>query len=135
MQSSLNDALEERRIELDMTWRQVADAAGISLAGLGAIRRGERHPSALTVRRIENALEWTPGSVEAILGGSEPTPVESRESVKAEDNPEDEDVEQLMQRVRRMPREDRRALLRLLRASDEMPGRTKDPPREGQHRE
>lgn len=53
-----------------------------------------------------------------------------------ESETEDEDVEQLMRRVRQMPREDRRALLRLLRASDQMPPperTTEEPPEERRH--
>lgn len=69
----LSEAMEKRRLELRMKWTQVADRADLSGAGLSAIRRGDRSPSPLTRARIEHALGWAPGSVEAILDGREPT--------------------------------------------------------------
>lgn len=69
----LSEALEKRRLELRLKWTQVADRAGLSQAGLGAIRRGERSPSQLTRARIEDALDWAPGSIDAILAGGVPT--------------------------------------------------------------
>lgn len=68
----LSEAMERRRLELRMKWTQVAERADLSQAGLGAIRRGERSPSPLTRARIEHALEWAPGSVDAILAGGDP---------------------------------------------------------------
>lgn len=68
----LSEAMDRRRLELRLKWTQVADRADLSQAGLGAIRRGERSPSALTKARIEHALEWAPGSVDAILAGDGP---------------------------------------------------------------
>jgi DNA-binding XRE family transcriptional regulator len=70
--------MDNRRIELHMRWREVAQAADLSLAGLGAIRRGDRHPTALTKRKIEDALQWAPDSIDAILAGGEPTSVQRR---------------------------------------------------------
>lgn len=69
----LAEAMESRRVELRMTWRDVADAGGMTVEGLRGIRRGERHPTTLTKRRIEDALRWQAGSVEQILVGGEPT--------------------------------------------------------------
>lgn len=68
----LSEAMEKRRLELRMKWTQVADRADLSQAGLGAIRRGERSPSPLTRARIEHALQWAPGSVDAIMAGGDP---------------------------------------------------------------
>lgn len=76
----LSEAMERRRLELRMKWTQVAERADLSQAGLGAIRRGERSPSPLTKARIEHAFEWTPGSVDAIQAGGEPTPAGGGES-------------------------------------------------------
>lgn len=69
----LSEAMEKRRLELRIKWTQVAERADLSQAGLGAIRRGERSPSPLTKARIEHALQWAPGSVDAILAGDGPT--------------------------------------------------------------
>lgn len=66
--------MERRRVELRMSWRDVSTAAGMSYEGLRAIRKGDRHPNAVTKGRIEDALQWMPGSVEAVLAGGEVTP-------------------------------------------------------------
>lgn len=67
--------MEQRRVELRMSWRDVTKAAEMSYEGLRAIRRGERHPTAVTKGRIEDALEWSAGSIDAIIAGGEPTPM------------------------------------------------------------
>jgi len=59
-----------------MSWREVSTAAGMSYEGLRAIRKGDRHPNAVTRGRIEDALHWTPGSIDAVLAGGQPTPAE-----------------------------------------------------------
>jgi transcriptional regulator with XRE-family HTH domain len=64
--------MEKRRLELRLKWTQVAEQADMSQAGLGAIRRGERSPSSLARARIEHALQWEPGSVDAIIAGGDP---------------------------------------------------------------
>ena len=75
---SLNEAMNDRRVQLRMQWQEVAEAAGLSVAGLGAIRRGERQPTAVTKGRIEDALQWDAGSIDAVLAGGEPTPANGR---------------------------------------------------------
>lgn len=87
----LDDVLEQRRTELGLLWREVATAAGVSLAGLGAIRRGERRPMALTRRGIENALHWETGSVAAVLAGGDPTPRQPAPEPAPEPAPIDDD--------------------------------------------
>lgn len=67
--------MEQRRVELRMSWRDVTKAAEMSYEGLRAIRRGERHPTAVTKGRIEDALEWAAGSIDAVIAGGEPTPM------------------------------------------------------------
>lgn len=73
----LNDEMERRRIELDMSWREVAVAAQLSYEGLRGIRRGDRNPSTLTARRLDAALQWAPGSIDVVLQGGPPTPVDA----------------------------------------------------------
>lgn len=72
----LDKAMNDRRLQLRMTWNDLAKAAGISDVTLRAIRRGDNQPSPLTRRRIEDALQWTHGSIEAVLADGEPTPIE-----------------------------------------------------------
>ena len=71
----LDQAMDRRRLDLRKQWKDIATAAGISTAALGAIRRGEYKPSALTARGIEDALQWAHGSIEAIDAGGDPVPL------------------------------------------------------------
>ncbi len=68
----LDDAMNQRRLELGLQWRDLAAAAGVSYEALRAIRRGTSRPADLTARRLEEALRWEPGSVRAALAGSTP---------------------------------------------------------------
>lgn len=72
----LDAALDARRVELHMSWRDLTNTAGISYEALRAIRRGGRTPSLVTKRRVEDALQWAPGSIDAILDGGDPTPLD-----------------------------------------------------------
>lgn len=74
-----------------MSWRDVASAAGLSYEALRSIRRGTRTPNAITRSRVEDALQWAPGSVEAVLAdgaptarADEPSDVETREELENE---------------------------------------------------
>lgn len=59
-----------------MTWNQVADAAEITPEGLRAIRRGDRSPNPLTRARLEQALRWDTGSIDALMSGGAAVPIE-----------------------------------------------------------
>jgi transcriptional regulator with XRE-family HTH domain len=77
----LDEALEERRVDLDLTWRELADAARMSEPALRAIRRGTYAPSTRTRRRLERAIGWQQGSIDAVLAGGEPTTVDPLEAL------------------------------------------------------
>ena len=79
----LDQAMDKRRLDLRKQWKDIASAAGVSTAALGAIRRGEYKPSSLTARGIEDALQWEHDSIEAILAGGEPTPRRSGDMTDA----------------------------------------------------
>lgn len=68
----LDDAMNQRRLELGLQWRDLATAAGISYEALRAIRRGTSRPADLTARKLEEALQWEPGGVRAVLAGQAP---------------------------------------------------------------
>lgn len=72
----LDAAMNERRLDLRMKWRKVADGAGVSYEALRAIRKGEYHPSELTRRGIDDTLRWKPGSVADVLAGGDPSPMD-----------------------------------------------------------
>jgi len=68
-----DEALQERIDELDMTWGDLSRVSGVHEVTLRALRRGENKPSARTKRRIEDAVQWARGSIDAIYGGGSPT--------------------------------------------------------------
>jgi hypothetical protein len=70
----LGQAVELRIAELGLEYVRVAGAAGTSAETLSKIRKGTK-ASAATYRRLERALLWASGSVDAILAGGEPTPI------------------------------------------------------------
>ncbi|MFH9011194.1 helix-turn-helix domain-containing protein [Streptomyces sp. NPDC017943] len=74
----LDQAMNARRLELRMNWRQVAEAAGISYTALRAIRRGDYRPTELTAQALDMALQWRPGSVHAVLAGGDAAPASDR---------------------------------------------------------
>ncbi|CAM3623329.1 hypothetical protein GCM10009799_06170 [Nocardiopsis rhodophaea] len=68
----LDRAMDERRLELGLRWKDVAVRAGTSEQALRDIRRGRSFPRDLTIRRLEETLGWAPGAIRAVLGGGEP---------------------------------------------------------------
>ncbi|HLL34235.1 MAG TPA: helix-turn-helix transcriptional regulator [Streptomyces sp.] len=86
----LDAAMEARRVDLGLNWKQLAGKAGIAYETLRAIRRGTFAPSAVNQRRLENALGWRPGSIAAVMKGGVPeladqAAPQSRPSGSAED--------------------------------------------------
>lgn len=67
--------MEERRLELGLRWKQVADAGDISYEVVRAVRNGSSEIRPLSKRGIEVGLRWAPGSVQRILDGGEPEPL------------------------------------------------------------
>lgn len=68
----LDDAMEEARAELDLTWREVATAAGMTTEGIRNIRKG---PSGIPPRRrraLERVFKWPRNEVDRILGEATP---------------------------------------------------------------
>jgi DNA-binding XRE family transcriptional regulator len=80
----LDSVMNERRLKLRMNWREVAQAADISYEALRAIRKGNYRPTELTARALDEALQWTPGSVHAVLDDGEPMPVEAQAALGRE---------------------------------------------------
>src|SRR5690242_18016413 len=76
--SRLDEAMNERRIALGLQWKQIAQRAGLSEFHLRRIRRGEYEPRDLTRAELERALEWASGSIDQVLDGGAPTPVDER---------------------------------------------------------
>ncbi|HEX3779793.1 MAG TPA: hypothetical protein VHX38_08985 [Pseudonocardiaceae bacterium] len=69
----LDRAMNERRKQLRYRWNRVAELAGMTYGNLHKIRTGQITVTEDAAYGIEIALRWSPGSVEAILAGGEPT--------------------------------------------------------------
>jgi len=70
----LADLMERRRLDLGLTWREVAEAGNISYEVIRAIRNRNGQIRPLSKRGIEAGLRWVPGSVQSILDGGDPAP-------------------------------------------------------------
>jgi hypothetical protein len=69
--------MDERRADLGLRWLDVAEAAGLTTEGLRGIRYGTGEIRSLTKRGLEDALKWARGSVNEILAGRDPTPIQN----------------------------------------------------------
>jgi DNA-binding XRE family transcriptional regulator len=65
------EKIDDARVELDLTWGEVATRAGVARGTFDNIRKG-RLPRPLTRKRIEDALGWARGSIRDVLEGGEP---------------------------------------------------------------
>ncbi|MGI5155759.1 helix-turn-helix domain-containing protein [Microbispora sp. CA-102843] len=75
-------ALESRAEQLRLTWDAVADRAGMSVAHLRRIRKGETPITSQMAAGLEEALKLQPGSIDALLAGGAITPLpEARKSL------------------------------------------------------
>lgn len=70
----LDAYMSSRIAELDLSWEDLADAAGLHYETIRAIRTGDSRGRPKTRRAISLALRWTPGSVDSILAGGDPQP-------------------------------------------------------------
>lgn len=117
--------MDERRAELQLTWSEVAERAGITREGLRRTRTGTGHIRSLTKVGIERALSWAPGSIEDILQGGEPRIAASGSATIRMVAPVDEDDERmrriadLFDQAERASAEGRRLLEELLRQKRE----------------
>jgi hypothetical protein len=76
--TSLGSYMEDRRIDLQLLWNDVAAASGLTTETLRNIRNGTGGIRPLNKRAIENALKWQPGSIDRILAGEQPIPLSRR---------------------------------------------------------
>lgn len=79
----LDQAMNARRIELGLNWRDIAERAEVSYESLRRIRKGDYRPSTLAAHRLDAALKWARGSVEKVLDGGNPIPLENGLAAKA----------------------------------------------------
>ncbi|TSD99365.1 helix-turn-helix domain-containing protein [Skermania sp. ID1734] len=74
-----------RRARLGMTHDDVRAAGGPSDRLMTKIEHGQGpEPSPSTLRKIDCALRWQPGSAAAVLGGEDPRPLEDARPTRAD---------------------------------------------------
>lgn len=71
--AALADQMNRYRLRLGLRWTHVATRAGMTEPNLRRIRNGEYAVTDWAAARIEKALRWEPGSIDAILAGGTPT--------------------------------------------------------------
>lgn len=72
----IDQAIDARRRQLGWRWKDVYDRSGLSQETVRQIRHGLRDEAARTTDsepRLEDALGWTRGSIQAIREGGRPT--------------------------------------------------------------
>jgi transcriptional regulator with XRE-family HTH domain len=71
----LGDAIRTRRVELELTQEDVAQAGGPSSALLRSLENKRATTLSRSKRRdLERALMWEPLSIDSVLAGGDPTP-------------------------------------------------------------
>lgn len=102
-EARLSDLMQRRRLHLGMkTWRALALEAGVAYETLRALRAGENVTPG-TTHALERALEWQAGSIDAILDGGHPTPLEAdpvRQAVAAHRASREDRQMQLIREIR-----------------------------------
>lgn len=68
----LNRLMNERRLELGITWREVAARSGRSYEALRQLRTGPGGVGELASVQYSRALEWEPYSIRDVLAGGDP---------------------------------------------------------------
>lgn len=82
-------------------WRDLTDAAGISVETLRAIRKGETAGmGSATEFKLERALRWAPGSIRAVMLGGDPMPVEDPRSGEPTTEQKLDVLEELLEQVK-----------------------------------
>jgi len=69
----LGELVKQRRLAIPLSVRAAADLAKIARGTWDSLEDGSRRTLNTAYAGIERALQWAPGSVEAILRGGEPT--------------------------------------------------------------
>lgn len=66
--------MEARRLDLGLSWREVATRAGLSYEMVMKLRTRVTSARPLTLRKADAGLGWEAGSSERVLNGGEPVP-------------------------------------------------------------
>jgi predicted transcriptional regulator len=69
----VGEAVRQRRLDLELTQREVARRAGLAVNTGSQLERGQNWPRETNQRKLEMALQWPPGALTALRRG-EPVP-------------------------------------------------------------
>lgn len=118
----VHDSMTARRDELGMSQQDLANAAGVGLSSVGRLERGQIIAPKIE-KRIEEALGWRRGSIDAIRAGREPTLLDEPEPEPEPEHDEDAELREMAHSIQQVAEE----LLRRLDERDEREkrGRTK----------
>jgi hypothetical protein len=107
----LDEHMDRRRLDLRLTWAEVATRAEISRDTLHRIRSGYKlaHLRELTKRGIEDALEWEPGSFDDIVFRDKPPKNRARQQSSGRQY-DDPDLQRIWDKLDGVP-DHRRALI------------------------
>jgi hypothetical protein len=84
----LDRLMDARRLDLDLTWRDVAARAGLSYEALRALRAGPGGLRTLTMRKLDRGLAWEAGSVRrVVLEDGDPVPLDSEAAAQPPPHP------------------------------------------------
>lgn len=72
----LDAAMNKRRVELGLEWDDLAKHGEVSDSFLRGFRKGRKGARDLTKAKLEDALKWQRGSIDAILAGGQPEPAD-----------------------------------------------------------
>lgn len=111
----LASAIDDRRLELRLPWADVATRAGITRQTLRRVRRESSDITSLTKRGIEQALAWQRGSIDAVLAGGEPTPVDDQDETPQMPSSHESHWEERLSRLDDLTDDDYALIQRLLR--------------------
>lgn len=110
--------IRKRRLELGISARQAAEAAGIARNTWTAAEEGSRRTSETNYAAIERALRWAPGSISRIKTGEGPEPLPT--NVPAANSPVNEADEALVRIMRSdLPDAEKARIVRLIIAEQE----------------
>lgn len=68
----LDHAMNQQRLELDLTWKEIAERAGMTEFHLQRIRAGKVRLTERAARKIDRAMGWEPDSAQATWDGGSP---------------------------------------------------------------
>jgi hypothetical protein len=78
--------IEQRVVDLDLSWRDLERLSGVPYETTRRVRTGARPISRETIEGLEDGLRWERGSIRAILSGGDPTPLPDGPRMAVEDH-------------------------------------------------